>query len=647
MRSSTLVWSVAAIAAAGCAVEPAAEEVLPTTAYASSIVVDRPSGSAVYVNHPLTVTLGVVSEGHPKDVHVTLGLMEKPAANATDEDLANLTSCIIAGTQVHLAGDGTETFTEFRGVVPKECLEEGTERTFNLQLVVDLIEEKMGDDDAPKIIVFNEREKDHPVIKRCVLYGTGDDHEVEGCTIDLVVKPSPGINVALTHAEPSSSVVVVYPPGEHPHVPDGEREGRPTAVSISAGVEVFGRDDRDPDIGPLPGAVTLTYKVRAEPDATNVGWQPMTVKYDSMPGEITEIDAAEQRQITGHVVFTGELLPLVGPGGPWHGLETFQVQVCANVPFDEHGDPNVSGADGRRDNCKIFPVRVVRATSPHSSASSYSADKDYAVSWGSKNAVQASFGIYSRNKIGIDGATSEQQADLKVESIFGNFDVFRAWGNGMATLTPSEGAIDAGISMFGSKLWGYSDAAGSVTFQRTLDYSKSTCGKYVFAALIIPVTVQFCVNGTTGIALAATVSATSVEPNVRPFAKVDAAAKASIGDVGFRVAIETYATILDINGKSSDGARPSLKLELVEADPFAMQIAMDVGAVASVRTLDILIRLVIEAQQPDICKKKILGRKFPYPCFNWKTVERYTIASFAGFGYSENLLSRKYTGTLE
>lgn len=55
--------------------------------YVSSLVSDRPSGSAVYVNHPIQVTFGAISQGVDKDVLVTLGLMEKPAEGATDDDL--------------------------------------------------------------------------------------------------------------------------------------------------------------------------------------------------------------------------------------------------------------------------------------------------------------------------------------------------------------------------------------------------------------------------------------------------------------------------------------------------------------------------------------------------------------------------------
>jgi len=157
--------------------------------FVSSLVPDRPSGSAVYVNHPISVTFGAISQGVEKDVQVTLGLMEKPPEGATDDDLQNLKSCILQGAQVHLRGDGTEQFTQFDAVVPPECLDGGPERTFNFQLIVDLVEDVTGQDPGQKILVLNEREQNNPINQKCHIVDPATGADTVGCAVDLVVKP--------------------------------------------------------------------------------------------------------------------------------------------------------------------------------------------------------------------------------------------------------------------------------------------------------------------------------------------------------------------------------------------------------------------------------------------------------------------------
>ncbi|HEY0706700.1 MAG TPA: hypothetical protein VGG33_07885 [Polyangia bacterium] len=104
------------------------------TLHVTSLTPEYQPGASVYVSHPLDVTLGLADKGMPaQTLLVTLGLMEKPASGATDAELANLKSCVLASADVPIRGDGAEQFVRFNGVVPPECLAGATERIFNFQ----------------------------------------------------------------------------------------------------------------------------------------------------------------------------------------------------------------------------------------------------------------------------------------------------------------------------------------------------------------------------------------------------------------------------------------------------------------------------------------------------------------------------------
>jgi hypothetical protein len=615
--------------------------------YVSSLTTDRPSGSAVFVNHPLQVTFGAVSQGVARDVLVTLGLMEKPADGATDDDLQNLKSCILQGANVHLSGDGTEQFTQFAAVVPPECLDGGPARTFNFQLIVDLVEDTTGEDPSEKILVFNEREQNDPINQKCHRTDPLTNVDLAGCAVDLVVSPTPGLNVALTAVQPSTSVVVAYPPAQDPSVPAGQAETPRGALSIRADLRAYGQSDEDANAGQLPAPINLTYEVLAQPDDTSVGWQPLGVNADSMLAPISVLRPGQTITTNSNMMLPSATRALLAPGGAWYGVDTFLIRVCAAVPFPEQGDPISAGSDGRLDNCKLFPIRLVLAAAPASLANSYNADKDYAVSWGSKDAIEADFSAYSHNDLDLAGATADQRISLGIDGLFGRFTAFEAWATASATVTPASAALDSGIKMSGSQLFGYSQGGASITYNRDINFSKEFCEHYIFAALIVPVEVSFCVSGSAGIDMSMTLTSSSLNPAVRPYAALDASASATLGDVGFRASIQCDATIVGVNTQPQDGGSVTLGLTPTGTNPLVLGIAVDANADIDISTLDIDFKLVLEAQEPDICKKKIAGVKIKYPCFKWNTVESYTIATFNGFSYKYSLLHRQYTASLQ
>jgi hypothetical protein len=617
------------------------------TSFISSLVPDRVSGSAVYVNHPISVTFGAVSQGVAKDVMVTLGLMEKPAPDATDADLQNLHSCILQGAEVHLRGDGTEQFTQFNAVVPPECLDGGPERTFNFQLIVDLVEDVTGQDPAQKILVFNERDQNNPINQKCHIVDPATGADTTGCAVDLVVKPSPGLNVALTSAQPSTSVVVAYPPAPDPAVPAGQAEAPRGALAVKTELRAYGQSDEDVGAGVLPAPINLTYEVEAQPDDTNVGFRPLGVNVDSVLAPITTLRPGQVVTSNANLALPDETRALLAPGGAWYGADNFLIRVCAAVPFAEHGDPVSAGTDGRLDDCKLFPIRLVIASSPPSFANAYDADKDYGVTWGSKSSVEATFTAYSHNDLDLSGATADQKVALGIDGLFGRFTAFEAWATASSTVTPALASLDTGVTLMGSKLFGYGASGGAITYGRDINFSKEYCQRYVFAALIVPVEVAFCISGSAGIAETMTLTPTSLTPAVRPYASLDASASASLGDAGFRASVVCDATVLGVNPSPNDGGSATLTLAPSSTVPQGLDMSLDVAADLSISTLDIDFRLVLEAQEPDICKKKVAGVKIKYPCFKWNTVENYTIATFNGFSYPYSLLHRKYAATLQ
>jgi hypothetical protein len=619
------------------------------TLVVSSLTTEHQPGSSIYTSHPLDVTLGLIGRGMAEQIlHVTLGLMEKPAADATAADLANLKSCVVASSEVAVRGDGMEQYARFLGVIPPECLAGAPSRTFNFQVMTDLVPDQSGVDVADKLIVFNQREKDNPMVQGCKLLRADTGDEIPGCALDLVVKPTPGVNIVLSDARPSTSVIVAYPPQPNPDVPAGQIESPHAAFVIHTELQAFGQDDDDPAAGKLPAAITTTYDVRATPDDANVGWMPLVVDPASNPQPITSIMPGENHEFSGEIHISPELRTELMLGGRWFGLERFTIRVCAVVPFEEKGgDVAVAGADGKGDNCRWFPVRLVRATTPPTLSNAYSADKDYGIGFGSKKAIRVDFAAFTHNDLDLAGATSDQDVAMVVDSLWGDFNVFHIWGTAGARVTPANASLDAGITMLGAKLFTQAQDGASIKFRKDINYSKQKCKEYVFAALIVPVEVRFCVSGETGIDLTATLTPDSLAPNVRPYATLGSRVQAGIDGGAFRAFIEGDATILAINGRDEDGAGGKLTLSVLGLDPFAMHIGVDMSAGMSVSTLDASLALVVETLEPDICHKKIFGHKIPYPCADWDQVEYERLAKFEGYSYRQKLLNRKVETDLQ
>jgi hypothetical protein len=171
--------------------------------------------SQFYINHPITVTIGLVPKDAAADHPVYFGLVEKDGAQPAGQ----LTStCLLGSFQAsYVRGTDPNQPTLFKQqvVVPEECLGTGkTSRTYRLWVALDPVMTSNDDldDVSPDDFntqFFNEAQEDSDMKGRNALCKT--DKGTPGCVLDVVVAPSPGHNLVLSALETRSSVAVLPP----------------------------------------------------------------------------------------------------------------------------------------------------------------------------------------------------------------------------------------------------------------------------------------------------------------------------------------------------------------------------------------------------------------------------------------------------
>ncbi len=618
----------------------------PLAVEVNSLNVDKAASGDVFVNFPIHGTIGLKGTGNTNNVHVTLGLMEKPPSgpNATPQELESLRSCIVANGNIALPGDGSQQFVEVDGIVPPECLGTDPQRLANFFVLIDGVEENTTE--TNKWLIFNEKEAQNPVNQLCTTIDPVTQQPHTGCVINVTVKPPPGLDIALVDASPDSSVGVLAPDAQPPDIRPGSSEPERPLVVLNAEVAAYGRDFDTPGSETLPGQVDFTYDIKAQPDNANVGWKALNANPDGQHAPLSSLVPGELLEIDARLHPTPEFRTLTSPGGAWAGLQNFQIRACATVPFSEAGDPTVAGPNGTTNNCKIFPISLVAGDYASSAASSYTANKTYSTSWGSSSTLKLSLSAGTTNEFNVSsGASSENSATATVSGFFGSVDVFKAWGDGYAKITNA--SLDAGFKIFGVSLLNYSKSISSYTYTKNLSYSKEKCLTYSYGVVIASIDIEGCFEASAGLQTTLTISTTSVSAQVRPYISSSISVTASLNLTLYKASLSASITLIGLNTSSSDGVTTTLSFSMPNTS--TMTIAFDVYAGIRVSTLDGSIDLVIEALEADWCKKKVWGVTVSYPCWDWDTLAEYNIFSYDGYSFTKTLIDRtlsSYTLTL-
>jgi len=611
----------------------------PLSLEVNSLDVDQAASGKVFVNFPLHARVGLKATGNANSLVVSVGLMQKPSGpNAPPEELANLQSCLVGGTRVHVTGDGSLQYVDIEGIVPPECLGTDPQRMANFFVLLDGADEYTTEED--KWLVFNEKEAQTPIGQACTTTDPMTGLPRPGCVINVNILPSPGLDIAMLEATPDSSVAVLDPLGEHGDVrPGGSEAPRPLLIA-DLRVTAFGRDFDDPNSSTLPGMVDLAYDIVAQPDNAQVGWKRLDANPEALHAPIGNLTPGEELQLDARLHPTPEFRDLTLPGGPWAGVQDFKVRACALIPFPEQGDPMVAGPNGTLNNCKEFTVRVVPGQFSSNSATSYAVTKTYSKSFGSSSTIKLSLSGGSTNNFDLTGAYSDNDAKATISSFFGSFTMLDAWGDASATVSPAEASVDTGFKVFGISLLSYAKSAGTVSYSKDINYTKEKCLTYSYGVVIATIDISGCFTASAGLDVGFTASATSIAPQVRPYASATLSVSGTLNLSLYKATLSATITILGLNTGSSDGVNASLSFVINSLSPAKLTIAFDTYTRFRISTLDGSIDLTIEQLEANWCKKKIWGVSVYYVCWGYDTLAEYNLFSYDGYSYTTTLLDR-------
>lgn len=611
----------------------------PLAIEVNSLDVDHAASGNVFVNYPIKARVGLKGTGNKNSFVVSLGLMQKPSGpNPTDEELANLQSCVVGGTRITLPGDGSQQYVDIEGIVPPECLNGEPQRAANFFVLLDGADEFTTEEN--KWLIFNEKEAQSPLGQRCITTDPVTGTQRTGCVINVTIRPPPGNDIALLAATPDSSVVVLDPPGQPADETSGGTEAPRPLFVAALSVAAYGRDFDEANSSTLPAAVDFAYDIIATPDTGNVGWKRLNANPEATHAPIGSVKPGETLQLDARLHPTEEFRTLTSPGGPWAASTDYQVRACALVPFPEIGDPQAAGPDGRANNCKVFSVRLVRGTFSSSSASSYDVSKTYSNSWGSSSTIQLALSGGSTNTFDLTGAYSDNDAKASIKGFFGSFDLAQAWGDGSATVSPAQASLDTGFKVFGTSLLSYSNSAGTVSYSYNKSYTKEKCLTYSYGVVVATIDISGCFSATAGYQLSSTLSATSITVQVRPYVQSSLSVSGSLNLTLYKATLSASLTVLGFNTSSTDGMSAGLSFVINSASPVKLTIAYTTNATFRISTLDGSIDLTIEQLELDWCKKKKWGITFKYPCWDWDTLAEYNLFSYDGYSLTSTLLNR-------
>lgn len=614
------------------------------TCYGGALAVEinslkaTPASGDIFVNHPFSVRVGFKGTGNTNQVELQVGLMQRPpsGAAATNTELATLKSCIVATKQVNVLGSGTQQFADITGVVPPECLEMDSSRVVNLMVVVDPVQDTTTQGDDNKWTIYNVKNASDPLHQKCRTPDPGTG--TPGCVIDLTVRPSPGLDLALASATPGSSVVVLPPAGTSPNLRPGGSERPKPMVTVESSVIAYGRDRDTAGAATMPGNVSFRFDIIASPDTSGVGWKPLSVDPEGNHAPLSALVPGEELQRDAALFPTPEFRTLTSSGGAWAGISSFQIRECLNVPFTEVGPSWGGGPAGTANNCKTFSVQMVAGQYPAHSASSYTIEEPISESFGSSSTLGLSLSGGTKSYFDTSGAYTDNDIKATMEGFFGSFDVFEAWGDADAVRSTAKADLDYGLKVFGvSLISDATSAAASVSYNKDLSYSKSICYTYTYGA-IVSVELEGCFAAAAGLDMTLTASSTSISGNVRPYISATLSVEASLNVVIYRLSLTGSVTLLGINTTDGDGVTATLSYSVPSLSPLKLTIGFDISANLRLTTLDGSLTLEIEQLEANVCYKKKWGIKWYYPCYSYDTVYEATIFSYDGYAKNWALL---------
>lgn len=605
----------------------------------------------IYTGRLVLLSFGVTATGSPGNTNVTFGLMERPKDGATAADRMGLAHCALKGFDLELAGNGEEQIFQEWVNLPRECIEDGTERTFNLFASFD------GSTGTGQSVVFNRLEAQAAPNQACRNDQTTSPER--GCVYDVRLAPTTGLDIEFNSLDVRSSVAVLYPAGSHPQVLPGMTEYNTPAISLVAGLRFFGHDPALPEADVLPQPVRIRYEIL--PEALTTGWRPLMLQSKtenavtlSPDAEVTNIPPEREYLMTHELHIDGDTYKAIQEGGGWSTQRRFLIRGCIDVPFAQVGDAG-DGIDGKGDDCRIISVLITRALLNPPAASNYSFDASFNRTFGNAKTMALDLSARTSHVLNLSGAQSDSEVSARVRGILGERPVVRGFAQAAAFVSLVDSGVHLGLEVFGNSLYKFDRVLPSLMYQRDFSVAKQLCSNLRFAIGPVPLSASVCLTGTAGLDANLSILARDgagsgvfstatkigeVTGAVIPFADFSGSASVQVDILIARAGAEGKLTLF----KADAPIRATLNWGQLSLAPPRLRMVGNVKFDLKLSSLAGTVNLFADLRSIDMCS--VWG--VPYPCgLSFKRIGTLNLFSFKGETKTFPLLNRQQQIDLE
>lgn len=376
-----------------------------------------------YVHHPITVTATIKASGKPFNTSLHVGLMQAHSANATEDQLRQMTSCSLGSLPIVHSGaaaDGSAISMTFSKsfIISPTCLPSGTSSSsFYFFVVIDEIAQLKFDHpslDSGTTLIFGPKDKNNPLNQACLTR-----NQEPGCIYNLIVQSSPGLRLIMEDFKTNSSTGLIPASlngAEDPYIQDGADEYDTPFLRSQITLRLLGASSNVEDGLDGDKKVTIQYEIcptsRGDDDATacqSSVWMPLGIYDPSKPnsptGHRSQIDIGVLRSgepITfEHDLYVEETLFHLMTQGSWRNESYYMVRACARPNFKE-GLENLTKTD-IANFCKVTSVLALRMTKDDfSNEKEINLKKDFDKRFGSQSSINVTFYIKTNSSLTAD-----------------------------------------------------------------------------------------------------------------------------------------------------------------------------------------------------------------------------------------------------
>ncbi|MFH1728238.1 MAG: hypothetical protein ABIA04_07460 [Pseudomonadota bacterium] len=623
------------------------------------------------VNHPVSVSISVQSKIGLANLEVSVGLVETPEENATEDEMADLQSCLLGVVRFEdLKANVAKTMHEsFR--VSSDCELSDTSKTLNFFTIIDIFDKSdfsadpLSDDG---IAAFYTKNQSRPNNKVC-LTSDGD----VGCIVNVTVDENPGIDLSMSKFSLQSSTVILYDGTDSSNVPAGEGEYNPAHAKANIAIRLDGvSSDAEND---LTAATEIRYDIcpknGTNPDCVLGEWMPVTIfsVKDAASGhdriaEVSSLSGGHDSYYQHDLYFEGDTLTAISAGGAWADHGQFTLRACINIPRAAEAEFSLSAftplteasemgyGESLDNNCKYFKVNITEPRDQGNSPS-LSFDHSYSNTWGDDDTIAVYADIGTTNTLDSEGAHSHTYAEVKLEGWISS-TIFHADSDVDADTDISDNEIDLTVVAMDSTVYSYSrEGESELTFDEDWSVSKKICATFSYGIWIVSVDVDVCASGSLGFDATLTMSSHAGDdtsnfdttttaygeaiPTITPSLDFDASATASLDAVIYEAGAKASISLLDLSSPLT------ASLKWGSYSDSEMGVIVDVDFSTDITTLDGYLELYVDKKEVDC-----VHDYEPWTCSSyWHREDTDTIASWTAVTYDHSLLNETTSDTLE